>query len=341
MANQPAKRNRISFITAVFMITAAVLIDLIQLILGFIPVIGWLISSLISICAWLLFYTWNKLNGSQVSNKQKRMLVNTVMPLIDTIPLIGDFLPTWTVDVFSNIAWVRAEDALYNNSALRKVVQAKQKFNKAKGLVTAKKQGGAVGSEIKSEGTGVPMTSAGVPSKETRMKEASGEINTAAGAPSEAPVGIATGGTASTETVPKTQDSANTTTASNASAGSTSASGSETNADTENSRKIGARPNINTQTNDSDQPTQAETTKERGREGSTVTGADKEGLGLEDKTTSEKEKAGSMEDIPGEMLKNVKKDLGEKDEEEEKAEFEELVTDKDNQKEDPYREPTK
>jgi hypothetical protein len=112
------KRKRIGSAQGALMIAVAGVIDGVQFLLNFIPILGWILTSLISIFAWLAFLVWFMLNDvSYLKGKAvvlKFALIFCV-PIIEVISLLND-LPAWTAYIVIMLLIVKAEDVLYNKT---------------------------------------------------------------------------------------------------------------------------------------------------------------------------------------------------------------------------------
>lgn len=131
------KRNRVHTKDIILFVGTALFFDglqiLFSLILSFggwalaaIPVIGKVyavaasvfgvaLSAIISLFAWLTFYTWTSIKKWGVSGKLKQLIVRWLIPIIELIPYLN-VLPTWTIRAILQLLTVRAEDAIYNKS---------------------------------------------------------------------------------------------------------------------------------------------------------------------------------------------------------------------------------
>lgn len=81
------------------MIGLAVAIDIINIVLAMIPLVGFLFNKLISIFAWLTFWLWFKLKGAAgIKVRSKSLLafggISEVMP----VPFLSA-LPFWTATI--------------------------------------------------------------------------------------------------------------------------------------------------------------------------------------------------------------------------------------------------
>jgi len=84
--------------TAALMIIVALLFDGIQAVINLIPIVGQILSFLLSIFAFLTFYVWFKMNGISFA-KPKRAGKLIGGGLIELIPILN-VLPAWTLAVF-------------------------------------------------------------------------------------------------------------------------------------------------------------------------------------------------------------------------------------------------
>ncbi len=109
------KRNRVTFATSFLMIGTSILYDGIQIILALIPIVGWILSFLVGVFAWLTFYLWTKIKGLDISNGTKKIIIKWVTPGIELVPILNA-LPTWTLRTFLLLSTIKAEDTLYNAS---------------------------------------------------------------------------------------------------------------------------------------------------------------------------------------------------------------------------------
>ncbi len=112
------KRNRVHFKDYFLMIFTSLIFDSIQALFSTIPILGWALSSLVSLFAWLTFYVWTSIKGWGLSDTVKQMAVQYFIPLIEVVPLIN-ILPTWTLRVVIQLSFLKAEDVVYNASGGR------------------------------------------------------------------------------------------------------------------------------------------------------------------------------------------------------------------------------
>lgn len=112
---QQPKRKRVDVVTAGLMIITALIFDALQFILDFIPLLGWVISSLVGVFAWLTFFTWTAIRGWKISSVQKKFVNDVILPFVDLVPIVNA-LPMQTIKIVRLILLIRAEDAVYNTT---------------------------------------------------------------------------------------------------------------------------------------------------------------------------------------------------------------------------------
>lgn len=117
---------RVGNVTAGFMLATAVLLDCFQFFLNLlpIPVIGWLLSTLIGIFALCLFSIWFVLLGVGILGGRKagmKMTSAMLAPVIEILPLVGA-LPGTTLGVLGLIIASRLEDTTKKPSGTAKVI---------------------------------------------------------------------------------------------------------------------------------------------------------------------------------------------------------------------------
>jgi len=132
------------------MITVAMIFDLIQFGLTFIPYVGWLLSACLTFVAWAVFWTWTSMLGIGFSDTMakaltvgKQAMLKWTVVLLELIPGLDGLTPGITVNTVSNILFVRAEDAIYNASHgkvdLEEITESAEKHAKKRDF--AKDQG--------------------------------------------------------------------------------------------------------------------------------------------------------------------------------------------------------
>jgi hypothetical protein len=82
-------------------VSFAALVDLIELPLEFIPIVGWGLIVAIDAVAYLIFYMWFKRLGVDFRNFKRFLFFNSGF-ILDLIPIINTF--AWTIDV-SMVLW--------------------------------------------------------------------------------------------------------------------------------------------------------------------------------------------------------------------------------------------
>ncbi len=126
------KRNRLDPTSVTLMVSVAILYDICQVGLNFIPVVGWILSSLLGIFAWLTFYIWTSIKGWGLSDTVKKWFVQIGLRSLDVIP-VGNALPLSTVSVLLQISFLKAEDTLYNKTHGKVDVEQLAKLGKRYG----------------------------------------------------------------------------------------------------------------------------------------------------------------------------------------------------------------
>lgn len=84
-------------ITIVFMVSVALFYDAVQGIINLIPILGQILSGLISMFAFLTFYLWFKLKGLNFVTPKRAAYLGGGL-LIELIPILN-ILPAWTLAV--------------------------------------------------------------------------------------------------------------------------------------------------------------------------------------------------------------------------------------------------
>jgi hypothetical protein len=122
-------KYRIDKITLWFMLSVALFFDLTQICLDIIPIVGWILSSLLSIFAFLTFYVWFKIRDIGFLTKfgVKKLLVVIVIPLLE---LFISFIPGLVVMVLLTYSVVKLED-----EADRKKIMSRETQRKIGGML--------------------------------------------------------------------------------------------------------------------------------------------------------------------------------------------------------------
>jgi hypothetical protein len=116
------KRNRADTTTLAMMLSVAIAFDSVQALLLPIIFVGWILSSMLGIYAWLTFYVWTSIKGWGFSDTMKQFLIGAVLPSIEVIPILNT-LPTWTLKVVLTYSFLKAEDVIYNATGGRADVE--------------------------------------------------------------------------------------------------------------------------------------------------------------------------------------------------------------------------
>ena len=109
------KRNRVKPHDYGLMIGVALFFDALQALFSLIPFLGWGLSVLIAVFAWLTFYVWTSIKGWGLSDTIKQFIIQYLIPFVELIPILN-VLPTWTLRVVLQLSFLKAEDVVYNTS---------------------------------------------------------------------------------------------------------------------------------------------------------------------------------------------------------------------------------
>lgn len=109
------KKQRIGNTQGVLMIGVAVVVDFVQGLLTA-GIVGLIVSTFISIFAWLMFFLWFKLNSIGMLDSGARLAI-TIWggAFVEMIPVIN-VLPAWTISVAIMLFIVRSEDVIFNKT---------------------------------------------------------------------------------------------------------------------------------------------------------------------------------------------------------------------------------
>jgi hypothetical protein len=113
------KRNRTTKSTFIAMLIVAIVFDVAGALAESVdllaPPLGWILSCLVDLVAWLTFYIWTSVKGWGLSDSVKQFLLNQVIPITKLIPGLN-LLPTWTLKVVLTYGFLKTEDLLYNQT---------------------------------------------------------------------------------------------------------------------------------------------------------------------------------------------------------------------------------
>jgi len=115
------KTTKISYAAAFFLIGTAIIIDALQFIIGYIPILGQIVGGLMTIGATFGFWLWFKILGVKFSKKQNMGRVIGI--IIEYIPVVN-MLPTWTLTV--GLLILREKMPSKINSSLQKTIPLKK-----------------------------------------------------------------------------------------------------------------------------------------------------------------------------------------------------------------------
>ncbi|MEI6843280.1 MAG: hypothetical protein WCK48_02125 [bacterium] len=113
MEEKEEKKDEISFVQTVFMVTVAIIFDVVQALIELIPILGQIISIFIDIAAFFTFYLWFKMNGMNFSDPKKAGIMGGGF-LIELIPILNA-LPAWTLAVVLLIGTTKAKELVAQN----------------------------------------------------------------------------------------------------------------------------------------------------------------------------------------------------------------------------------
>ncbi len=117
-------KYRIDRTTFWVMLSVALFFDLIQLGLDFIPILGWIISSVVSVFAFLTFFVWFKIREVGFFTKFgiKKLMTIVVIPLLE---LVFSFIPGLSVMVILTYSFVKIEDEADRKEIMSRETQIK------------------------------------------------------------------------------------------------------------------------------------------------------------------------------------------------------------------------
>lgn len=113
--------QRIGNTTAVMMICVALFFDALQ-ILATVAVIGVVIGPLVSLFAFLTFFTWFKIKGIPFVAGRKRVGVWVLTGLAEFLPLLGA-IPAVTLGIIAVILITKAEDKALSEERQQQLYQ--------------------------------------------------------------------------------------------------------------------------------------------------------------------------------------------------------------------------
>jgi hypothetical protein len=103
-----SEEEQIKGMTLVFMLVVAGFYDLIQFLISFIPILGQVISMLISVFAFLTFYLWFKTYGMNFMTPKRALTMGGGF-LVELIPIL-DMLPAWTATVIILVGTTKVKE---------------------------------------------------------------------------------------------------------------------------------------------------------------------------------------------------------------------------------------
>jgi hypothetical protein len=108
-AQQEPPKERIDKTKGVLMTSIGFGLDSLQASIGIVPILGFIVSPIISLFIWFFFWTWFKLNGVSIGDSVERIAVMFGGFLVEMIPVLN-ILPAWTLTVFLTVLIVQRAD---------------------------------------------------------------------------------------------------------------------------------------------------------------------------------------------------------------------------------------
>ncbi len=102
-------QERISSSDGQLMVIVAIGLDFFQGMIGLIPIIGLILSPLLSIFIFLFLWVWLKMHGVGIVDSVERIAIMFGGFLVELIPLLN-ILPVWTLMIFITVLLVRHSD---------------------------------------------------------------------------------------------------------------------------------------------------------------------------------------------------------------------------------------
>lgn len=102
-------QERIDPSTWQLMVAVALGLDFFQGIVGMLPFVGQILSPIISLFIFLIFWIWLKLHGVTITDSIKRVAIMFGGFLVELIPILN-ILPSWTLAIFLTVLLVRNSD---------------------------------------------------------------------------------------------------------------------------------------------------------------------------------------------------------------------------------------
>ena len=121
-AKQAKPESKLSNTTILVMLSAAVAIDIFQIILTFVGAGEWFINDIIDVGVEILFFIWFKIKGVNFGSTRK---VASFLGTFAFGELTDGIIPTWTLEISLVKFAIRAEEKLENASPLVKSMVSK------------------------------------------------------------------------------------------------------------------------------------------------------------------------------------------------------------------------
>lgn len=114
-------KSKIPKTTVEMMVAVAVILDLIQFLVNFIPTVGQIISTIVSVISYTIFGIWFLMYGVNIITKS-----SVVFSILELIPIINA-LPTFTALVIKRVADLKSEEALRKIPLAKTAIKIGQK----------------------------------------------------------------------------------------------------------------------------------------------------------------------------------------------------------------------
>jgi signal transduction histidine kinase len=109
LRNIEPPEERIDSSTGKLLVIVAFGLDFFQGIIGALPFVGAILSPMISLLVFLIFWMWLKLHGVSITDSIERIAIMFGGFLVELIPILN-ILPAWTLTIFITVLLVRNKD---------------------------------------------------------------------------------------------------------------------------------------------------------------------------------------------------------------------------------------
>lgn len=112
--------------TGQLMVAVALSLDILQGIIGILPVVGFILAPLISLFIWLIFWVWLRFHGVSLTKNIKRTVLMWGGFFLELIPILN-ILPIWTITIFIIVLLVRNQDKRKIKKSIRNTNDAEKR----------------------------------------------------------------------------------------------------------------------------------------------------------------------------------------------------------------------